>query len=1371
MEEEKRTVRTDAALQAEIQELQRRATKDTLSGLLNRATVEQSIRKRLQAMGPGETCALFIVDLDHFKQVNDTLGHRAGDQAICKSAQILSGIFRANDIVGRLGGDEFVAFLCGDVTEDMAREKAAEICVKVTLALGDRKVVNLTASVGVYLTGRGQEFEGLYQAADLALYKAKKAGRHRFVVKNSRGGQEEGGELPPISTLTLSGILEDLGSGVALLEMAREPRLIFVSPSFCRILGVEPEEFPLPRDLEGLIHPDDWVELEKVLRQGLRDGEIIEHTHRISPDGARWAWWNVRGKRVEYGSPFPVMLITTTDVSAFKEAELHQEEQVQRLQAAFDQTCRQMWEVDLATGQFRTFGKDGKLLHLSAGGMRFPNELVSQGWIHPGSVRRFRAFAGELMGGRAKGFGNFAVRDRDTGFYRWVSVSYQMMFDDVGRAVRAVGVLEDLPGSLEGRGGSSTNRALLPEALVGDLIVRMQGNLDQDRVEALWVEGVDLSGQVQRTLCSQILQMEKKKISAKNDQKMFLDYFDRDRLLQLFHEGYHWLWAEYRWVDGCGSIGWVRHILHLAEDQETGQVYLFVYLLRLDPRCIPEQGPGAAAATRDPVSRLYDRATVERIAGQIQSEAPEGNRAVAVLQVNGLPQDAPHIGEAGRLWYEIGAGLTLALGGGCVLGEYGHHRLVAVFPEATAKEYLRRRLEEAVAFLRKILSASTPAFQDLRFLMGVSLLPAASAEFQAMADQAAQACDFWWNAATDTVAFAQDLEDRDLSRLMPVAARDQVMVAPVGGKGLAMTKQEQDVALDAISAMLTARTLDASLLAVLRIIGNYYEADRVYTMMLVENSRAVVMTFEWTSPQKPSIQQAVSGMRLERFPLLERCMGERAPVFLSRRGQEGNTQAEGEAAWHFAALPLMRPGGSVVGFLCVDNPRAHPQETALFATLIPYMLQQRERFASRDRQQAGGDKLLDLPDLRSYLEAVYTLTSEYYSSLGVVCISIPDFAALSSDYGFEYGNKLLWYVVKNLKELFGGGLLFRLWEAEFVVFSPNTTKDVFLGRCGRLRSILQRRYPRRVRVGRAWSDGVFTGKRLVEAAKAAMQTESAILPIDIPGIFPQGSGVPTVTDAAQAGNFTVYYQPKIDIRTGGLVGAEALVRGVSADGSIYPPSQFIELLEEEGTIRELDIFVLERSLAQIHRWQEAGLGTLPVAVNLSRVTVSHPSILASVLAVQSRFPQVPPHALELEITERGEMELSEFQNIVEQFRGCGLRIGLDDFGSQYANLSLFTNVKFDTVKLDRSLITGLVANPINRMLVEDIVEICGKYGMDCVAEGVETLEQAHVLLEMGCIHAQGFYYDRPIPAEAFEVKYLRKPSRGTDRQKKEDAHE
>ena len=214
------------------------------------------------------------------------------------------------------------------------------------------------------------------------------------------------------------------------------------------------------------------------------------------------------------------------------------------------------------------------------------------------------------------------------------------------------------------------------------------------------------------------------------------------------------------------------------------------------------------------------------------------------------------------------------------------------------------------------------------------------------------------------------------------------------------------------------------------------------------------------------------------------------------------------------------------------------------------------------------------------------------------------------------------------------------------------------------------------------------------------------------------------------------------------------MRGIGEDGSLIAPAQFITYMEEDGSIRALDLFVLEQALAQMAAWQEKGLGLVPVSVNLSRVTMVSPTTPASILALQSRYPTIPPEALEIEITERGPMETETFQDAVEKYSACGLRLSLDDFGSQYANLSLFTNVRFDTVKLDRSLIARLGDNPVNEALVRDIIAICRTYGMNCVAEGVETEEHAALLRSLGCRFAQGYYYDKPLAAADFEEKYL-----------------
>ena len=1350
-----------------LEELERRASKDVLSGLLNRAALEHRIQNRLEDMTQEETCALFIVDLDNFKQVNDTLGHRAGDQAIRQSARILSGLFRASDIVGRLGGDEFIVFLCGRITEELAREKAAAICENLHLVLGDREIVSVTASVGVHLAGKGQRFEGLYQAADLALYKAKKSGKHRFCLKSRNGYQDAQAEdFRPVNTITLSGLLENMESGVALLEMGEIPQVIYVSPSFCRIIGSDPESFPLPKPLSELIHPDDQVSLLRTLREGLQSGATVEHTHRVcAGDGKNWLWWQVRAAQIEYDGASPVMLITTVDVSRFKEAQRRQEEQIRRLQTAFDQTSKQLWEVDLSSGAFRLYMQDARRRSVWKERQHFPDDLIDGGWIHPNSADRFRAFARELLSGCAQGFGNFAIRSRTTGYYNWASISYRMIFDDVGRAVRAVGVLEDLPQSFSEAGSWSPDRHPLPEGLMADLIMRMRANLDRDTVEALWIEGTDFTAQVRDTRCSEVLQLKRRSIFCQGDQRHFLDNFDRDHLLQLYRSGQRWLCAEYRRADGSGSIRWVRHVLYMTEEPVSRQVYLFVFLIWLDPAQQLEQAV-RGETERDGASRLFSRDAVQQIAERLFSNRRNGNRAVAVLQINGLDEQsaAP---TADEMRYAIAAGVSLVLGGSCLLGQCSPHQLVVVFPNVTEKEGLRRRLEEAVTALRRLL-APEAAYRALRFVIGIDMMSSATANYRAMLAQAIQVCAFWWNAAADTVAFAQEQEDWGWTQLQPYDSEDQVSIH-ASEMERPLSEPEKDVALDCVSAMLTAKTLDASLLGVLQTIGGYYHADRVYTMMLVEHRHAVIMTFEWTSAGKHSIQQAVSGMQLERFPLLKRCMDERAPVFLTRHTPAGPEGGPGEASWHFTAFPLIR-GKEIVGFLCIENARAHPADAALFGTLIPFMLQQRERFRSAEHPADTAERLMGLPDLRAYMETLYTITSEHYSSMGVVCLEIPNLADLNSRRGFEYSSKLLWYVAKTLTDLFGSALLFRTWDAEFVIFCPNTTREVFLGRCGRLRSILQRRYPKQVRIGRAWSDGTFTGSRLAKEAKAAMQKELAELPADAQMLVTDAEEHITVGDAVDGGRFVVYFQPRIHIQTGALAGAEALVRGVGEDGAIIPPSRFIEYLEEAGAIRELDLFVLEQALAQADRWRAAGLGLIPVSVNLSRTTLVHPSTLASVLAVQSHYPEIPSSALELEITERGGgIETSEFQSIVERFHACGLRLSLDDFGSQYANLPLFTNVKFDTVKLDHSLITDVVHNPINRMLVRDIVQICRTYDMTCVAEGVENQEQLDTLLEMGCPYAQGFYYDRPLPAQVFEVHYLQhKTAPGQDRASKEE---
>ncbi|MGI6254469.1 MAG: EAL domain-containing protein [Acutalibacter sp.] len=564
-------------------------------------------------------------------------------------------------------------------------------------------------------------------------------------------------------------------------------------------------------------------------------------------------------------------------------------------------------------------------------------------------------------------------------------------------------------------------------------------------------------------------------------------------------------------------------------------------------------------------------------------------------------------------------------------------------------------------------------------------------------------------------------------------------------KNRPLTEGEKDVAFRCVSAMLEAVSLGDSVSHVLSQVGAYYQADRAYLLTLGRDGETLEMSYGWTNPQGTGSDARLLGERLDHIPVLQQCWKDQEPVcFTGKRSIADQQEGGNQDSWHFTAYPLVREN-QPVGLFCLENPREHVNEMALLSLLMPYLLRERVRLSG----DCATGMLDNMKNLLSYTEVVYSLTSEQYHSLGAVSVDIPNLSALNSSKGFAYGSKLLWYVAKTLTEEFGDSLLFRTWDGEFVAFCANIDEDDFTNRCSHLMEEFQQHCPKEVRTGWAWSDGAFSGRELTERAQNSMGNVS-VEPVK--PVFPtKEEGV----DLSRYGKFTMFLQPQIDMATGRLVRAEALVRGVDESGNLVSPETFIREMERKGSVRDLDLFMLGKTLSVMERWWKKGWDVVPLAVNFSRVTLFDPSVLESMTALRKRYSHLPCQALELEITESaGSVEPSSLQEVMDQFRELGVTFALDDFGSQYANLSLFTNVRFDTVKLDRSLISKLAGNPINRTLVGDIAGICRTYGMNCVAEGVETKDQVDTLLDVGCYCGQGYFYDKPISVEEFEEKYM-----------------
>ena len=234
-------------------------------------------------------------------------------------------------------------------------------------------------------------------------------------------------------------------------------------------------------------------------------------------------------------------------------------------------------------------------------------------------------------------------------------------------------------------------------------------------------------------------------------------------------------------------------------------------------------------------------------------------------------------------------------------------------------------------------------------------------------------------------------------------------------------------------------------------------------------------------------------------------------------------------------------------------------------------------------------------------------------------------------------------------------------------------------------------------------------------------------------------------------NFTVYYQPKYDIRGEApkLTSAEALVRWIHPELGFISPGDFIPLFEHNGLISKVDYYVWREAARQIQLWREQYGVTVPVSVNVSRVDVFDPMLEAKLTGLRDDY-SLGADDLLLEITESAYSDNAEnLIEVVNRLRGHGFKIEMDDFGSGYSSLNMLTSFPIDVLKLDMQFIRNMLTDSKSLRLVELIIDIAEFLKVAVVAEGVEREEQLNALKKMGCDIVQGFYFAAPMPAERF----------------------
>jgi diguanylate cyclase (GGDEF)-like protein len=237
--------------------------------------------------------------------------------------------------------------------------------------------------------------------------------------------------------------------------------------------------------------------------------------------------------------------------------------------------------------------------------------------------------------------------------------------------------------------------------------------------------------------------------------------------------------------------------------------------------------------------------------------------------------------------------------------------------------------------------------------------------------------------------------------------------------------------------------------------------------------------------------------------------------------------------------------------------------------------------------------------------------------------------------------------------------------------------------------------------------------------------------------------------AIERRELVLHYQPKLNLATGEIIGAEALIRWRHPQRGLVSPKQFISIAEDCGLIVPIGRWVMREACRQARAWQVAGMPGLSISTNVSPVELRAPGFVAGVRAILTETG-LEPHCLELELTESVLIDDSRsVADVLKELKDIGVLLALDDFGTGYSSLTHLRRFPVDALKIDQSFVSDLATDEGDAGIVTAMIGMGKSLGMQVVAEGVETQQQLEILQDRGCPQAQGYYFSRPVPSEDF----------------------
>ena len=447
--------------------------------------------------------------------------------------------------------------------------------------------------------------------------------------------------------------------------------------------------------------------------------------------------------------------------------------------------------------------------------------------------------------------------------------------------------------------------------------------------------------------------------------------------------------------------------------------------------------------------------------------------------------------------------------------------------------------------------------------------------------------------------------------------------------------------------------------------------------------------------------------------------------------------------------------GEEYGCLVIDNTNANFQNVSFLESLSGFIVNEikRHRLFQATLHANHYDLLTDVLNRNSYENNLPRYQSEAVHSLGVIVANIDNLKKINEDYGTVTGDQYIRHLANLLKMIFAQTDIYRFNGDEFLTIAVNSEKAALEDQVQKLREKIEKNENFSVSLGFSWDSVERDLAALIHAADDVMKLNKKRHYDEIHGSedAQHRQLLRNLVRQIQRGEYVIYLQPKYHLENHKGIGAEALIRQQHPEFGILPPSEFIPVLESNGIIRYIDLFVLEEVCKLLQKWDR---NDLVISLNFSRVTLMEDDIINSMKKILDKY-DFPRQCLEIEMTESTvEHCPAMLYKTVQEISDLGLRISLDDFGIRYSNLSVLNDIHFDTLKLDKSLIQTLVSQQRSRIILRNIIQMCRDLDIEMIAEGVETSRQEDILKSLDCPNGQGYLFARPVPVKDFEADYI-----------------